>query len=83
MATMLSVTARRLISRSVGRPTFTANLVHKNAPKAYAIDFQYQRWMSSNPPHEVVGMPSLSPVRSIKINVFYIRPFYSEVEMCI
>lgn len=61
MATMLSVTARRLISRTVGRPTFTANLVHKNAPKAYAIDFQYQRWMSSNPPHEVVGMPSLSP----------------------
>lgn len=57
MATMMmSTTARRLASRS-----FSMGACRVSAPKSYFQGLQNLRWMSSYPPHEVVGMPNLSP----------------------
>lgn len=51
-ATMATLAAFRLASRRVG-----------SAAVARSAGLARSRWMSSYPPHEVVGMPSLSPVR--------------------
>lgn len=53
MASMLSSTARYLVSRAARRPVIFAS---STSPKSFAA-----RWMSSYPDHEVIGMPSLSP----------------------
>ena len=51
-STMATLAAFRLASRRVG-----------SAAVARSAGLARSRWMSSYPPHEVVGMPSLSPVR--------------------
>eukprot|EP00569_Conticribra_weissflogii_P004969 CAMPEP_0171334006 /NCGR_PEP_ID=MMETSP0878-20121228/4379_1 /TAXON_ID=67004 /ORGANISM="Thalassiosira weissflogii, Strain CCMP1336" /LENGTH=507 /DNA_ID=CAMNT_0011835039 /DNA_START=110 /DNA_END=1633 /DNA_ORIENTATION=+ len=55
MATSL---ARNLLTRAARRSTLTSFPTHAALP---SLQHPLLRWFSSYPPHEVVGMPSLSP----------------------
>jgi len=68
MATMLSRTARSFISRTSRRPVLVLN---NNASSQYLG----ARWMSSYPDHEVIGMPSLSPVSFILCHLLHMSRF--------
>lgn len=62
MATILSANVRHLISRAAQRSNKVSNIITRYPPRLFvAHNPQHERWMSSYPPHEVVGMPSLSP----------------------
>jgi hypothetical protein len=54
----LSVASRRVATR----PS-TASLLLQQQERATAGNFLVRAWFASYPPHELVGMPSLSPVR--------------------
>ena len=53
----LSITGRRALLRS-------NNLLQRHQDKVFPASkpFLVRAWFSSYPPHEVVGLPSLSPV---------------------
>lgn len=61
MVTMISASARYLLRRSSNGPALSKTTLKIFVPKQYAANSQHHRFMSSYPPHEVVGMPNLSP----------------------
>eukprot|EP00978_Attheya_sp_CCMP212_P010709 scaffold26027_cov70-Attheya_sp.AAC.14 len=60
MATVAAVRGLRGVA-SAATSRFT--VARTAASSSYLLDTYQRRWMSSYPSHEVVGMPSLSPVR--------------------